>query len=114
MPTLPEKRDEREEKLIASEAKAMKVLDKRNKRFSFSWTKNSIENKELKASLKTKVATVATVATVWEEKKAAVKELATKMATVWEEKKVAVKELATKVAIIWEEMKATVKELGSN
>ena len=44
-----------------------------------------MENKELRANLKENVATV------WEEKKAAVKELATKAVTVWEEKKTAVK-----------------------
>ena len=36
------------------------------------WTKNDTESTELKANLKTKVATVATV---WEEKKSAVKEV---------------------------------------
>ena len=47
----------------------MKVLDKRTKRFSSLQKKQDTENKELKANLKTEVATVQ------EEKKVAVKEV---------------------------------------
>ena len=99
---LDKKRDAREAELVASEAKARTLLDKRTQRFSSSQMKKDTENKELNANLKTELAEVATV---WEENKAAVKEVKEK---VWEEKKSAVKELKEKVR---EEKKAAVKEV---
>ena len=85
---MPEKRDEREEKLIASEAKAMKLLDERTKRFSSLQTKKDMENKELKVNLKTEVDIFQ------EDKKGAVKEM--KAAMVVRIKKAETKAFATK------------------
>ena len=88
---LDKKRDAREAELVAGEAKARTLLDKRTQRFSSSQMKKDTENKELKANLKTELAEVATVR---EENKAAVKEVKEK---VWEEKKAAAKERKEKV-----------------